>query len=36
VDSVGEVLHDPLAQEASAFVDVPGPEGSIQGMAWIM
>jgi crotonobetainyl-CoA:carnitine CoA-transferase CaiB-like acyl-CoA transferase len=33
VNSVTEVVDDPVAQEAGAFVDVPGPEGPIQGVA---
>jgi len=33
VNSINEVVNDPVAQEAGAFVDVPGPEGPIQGVA---
>ena len=33
VNSISDVVNDPVAQEAGAFVDVPGPEGPIQGVA---
>jgi crotonobetainyl-CoA:carnitine CoA-transferase CaiB-like acyl-CoA transferase len=33
VNSISDVVSDPVAQEAGAFVDVPGPEGPIQGVA---
>ncbi len=33
VNSVTEVVDDPVAKDAGAFVDVPGPEGPIQGVA---
>jgi len=33
VNSINEVVNDPVAKEAGAFVDVPGPEGPIQGVA---
>jgi crotonobetainyl-CoA:carnitine CoA-transferase CaiB-like acyl-CoA transferase len=33
VNSINQVVDDPVAQEAGAFVDVPGPEGPIQGVA---
>jgi crotonobetainyl-CoA:carnitine CoA-transferase CaiB-like acyl-CoA transferase len=33
VNSVTEVVDDPVAKAAGAFVDVPGPEGPIQGVA---
>lgn len=33
VNSINEVVNDPVAQEAGAFVDVPGPEGPIRGVA---
>jgi crotonobetainyl-CoA:carnitine CoA-transferase CaiB-like acyl-CoA transferase len=33
VNSINDVVSDPVAQEAGAFVDVPGPEGPIQGVA---
>ena len=33
VNSINEVVNDPVAQEAGTFVDVPGPEGPIQGVA---
>jgi crotonobetainyl-CoA:carnitine CoA-transferase CaiB-like acyl-CoA transferase len=33
VNSVAEVVDDPVAKEAGAFVDVPGMEGPIPGVA---
>jgi len=33
VNSINQVVNDPVVQEAGAFVDVPGPEGPIQGVA---
>ena len=33
VNSVTEVVDDPVAKDAGAFVEVPGPEGPIQGVA---
>jgi crotonobetainyl-CoA:carnitine CoA-transferase CaiB-like acyl-CoA transferase len=33
VNSISDVVNDPVAQEAGAFIDVPGPEGPIQGVA---
>ncbi len=33
VNSISDVVNDPVAQEAGAFVDVPSPEGPIQGVA---
>jgi len=30
VNSVNEVVHDPIVHAAGAFVDVPGPDGGVQ------
>jgi len=32
VNSINEVVKDPMVQAAGAFVDVPGPDGTSQQM----